>query len=74
MTPIFLDTVGLLAIWNEGDQWHGAAERAYGQIISSRQSVLTTTFILLECANAAARRSFRDDVSRCVERWSCAAS
>jgi predicted nucleic acid-binding protein len=62
MNLVFLDTVGLLAIWNEGDQWHNAAETAYRQIISSRQPVVTTTFILAECGNAAARRSFRDDV------------
>ena len=62
MTPIFLDTVGLLATWNEDDQWHGAAESAYQRIISARQSVLTTTFILLECGNTAARGTYRDDV------------
>ena len=55
MTPIFLDTVGLLAIWDVDDQWHDAAESGYRQIISARQSVVTTTFILLECGNAANR-------------------
>lgn len=62
MTPIFLDTVGLLAIWDIDDQWHDAAETAYVQIVSARQPVLTTTFILLECGNAAARRTYRKDV------------
>jgi hypothetical protein len=33
MTPVFLDTVGLLAIWDIDDQWHNAAEGAYGQIV-----------------------------------------
>ena len=28
MTPIFLDTVGLLAVWDEDDQWHAAAQSA----------------------------------------------
>ncbi len=62
MTPVFLDTVGLLALWDEDDQWHSAAESGYRPIISARQSVATTTFILLECGNAAARRPYRDDV------------
>ena len=66
MTPLFLDTVGLLALWNVADQWHTAAQRAYKQVVSARQSVVTTTFVLLECGNAAARRTFREDV--CILR------
>jgi uncharacterized protein len=66
MTPIFLDTVGLLAVWDTGDQWHEAAEVAYRQIVSARQPIVTTTFVLLECGNAAARRTYREDV--CILR------
>jgi predicted nucleic acid-binding protein len=62
MTPIFLDTVGLLAVWDVDDQWHDAAEVAYRQIVSTRQSVVTTTFDLLECGNAVARHTYREDV------------
>jgi uncharacterized protein len=61
MTPVFLDTVGLLALWDGSDQWHVPAEAAYQRIVSSRQPVVTTTFILLECGNAAARRTYRED-------------
>jgi predicted nucleic acid-binding protein len=66
MTPVFLDSVGLLAIWDMDDQWHNAAEGAFSQIVSARQPVVTTTFILLECGNAAARRTYREDV--CILR------
>lgn len=66
MTPVFLDTVGLLAVWDMDDQWHNAAYNAYRQIVSTRQSVVTTTFILLECGNAAASRTYREDV--CILR------
>jgi predicted nucleic acid-binding protein len=59
---VFLDTIGLIAQWNVGDQWHGAADAAYRQIVGERRPLLTTTFILLECGNAAARRTFRSDV------------
>jgi predicted nucleic acid-binding protein len=62
MSVVFLDTVGLIAQWDTGDQWHALAEAAYQQIVAQRKSVLTTTFILLECGNTAARRTFRDDV------------
>lgn len=62
MTAVFLDTVGLLAVWDIDDQWHSAAEGAFRRIISGRQSVVTTTFVLLECGNAAARRTCREEV------------
>lgn len=62
MTSAFLDTVGLLAIWNRADQWHGAASQALARIQVARTPVLTTRFVLAECANAAARRPYRLDV------------
>src|ERR1700691_6101999 len=62
MNAVFLDTVGLIAQWDATDQWHALAQAAYQQIVAQRRSVFTTTFILLECGNTAARRTFRDDV------------
>lgn len=62
MNTVFLDTVGLIAQWDTDDQWHVAAEAAYGRLRSERRPVLTTTFILLECGNTSARRTFRTDV------------
>jgi predicted nucleic acid-binding protein len=29
MNLVFMDTVGLLALWNKDDQWHQAAEKAF---------------------------------------------
>jgi predicted nucleic acid-binding protein len=63
MNTVFLDTVGLIAVWDEADQWHAAAEAAFGQIMSERRPFVTTTFILLECGNYAARRPYRQEVS-----------
>jgi predicted nucleic acid-binding protein len=54
-TPVFPDTVGLLASWDIADQWHGAADAAFRAILSRRRPMVTTTCILLECGNAAAR-------------------
>jgi len=62
MSAAFLDTVGLIAQWDTTDQWHALAEAAYRLIKAQRKSVVTTTFILLECGNTAGRRTFRGDV------------
>ena len=62
MRPIFLDTVGLIALWDTDDQWHAAADVAYQSVVAQRRSALTTAYILLECGNTAARRTFRSDV------------
>jgi predicted nucleic acid-binding protein len=62
MTPVFLDTVGLIALWDQDDQWHAAAEAGYQNMVAQRQPGVTTTYILLECGNTAARRTFRSDV------------
>jgi predicted nucleic acid-binding protein len=66
VNPIFLDTVGLLALWDADDQWHDLAEAAYAELLGRKSTFITTTFILLECGNSAARRSFRSDV---VDLW-----
>jgi len=60
--PVFLDTVGLVALWDEDDQWHEPASRAFEGLKSSRVPVLTTSYILAECANTAARSVFRLEV------------
>ena len=59
MNAVFLDTVGLLALWDEADQWHPAAEAAFLKLLTSRRTLVTTPQILLECGNAAARRPYR---------------
>jgi predicted nucleic acid-binding protein len=69
---VFLDTVGLLATWDEGDQWHRAAQTCFSEILASRADLITTSFVLLECGNAATRRPYRSAVSRLrkqMEPW-----
>ena len=61
---VFLDTVGLLAVWDESDQWHSAAQGCFTGLLASRAELITTTFVLLECGNAAARRPYRSAVTR----------
>jgi hypothetical protein len=62
MNPILLDTVGLVALWNVADQWHSAADQAFAQLLARRRPMVTTTFVLLECGNTAARKPFRSKV------------
>ena len=61
---VFLDTVGLLAVWDESDQWHCAAEACFSKLLACRAELVTTSFVLLECGNAAARRPYRSAVGR----------
>lgn len=55
MTGVFLETVGLLGLWDEDDQWHPQALAVYGEISRRRDRLYTTTYIIGECANASAR-------------------
>jgi len=41
MNVVFLDTVGLLALWDEDDQWHAAAEAAFAGVGSRRTRLMT---------------------------------
>ncbi|HTR41889.1 MAG TPA: PIN domain-containing protein [Pseudomonadales bacterium] len=61
---VFLDTVGLLALWDESDQWHRPSTVSFSELLASRADLVTTSFVLLECGNAAARRPYRSAVSR----------
>ena len=62
MTPVFLDTVGLLALWDEADQWHAAASKAQEALDAIGARLFTSHYVLLECGNAAARKPYRDKV------------
>lgn len=64
MNRVFLDTVGLLALWDESDQWHAQAEAAFEKLLQRNAVLMTTGPILLECGNAAARRPYRSTVAR----------
>ncbi|HUG89761.1 MAG TPA: hypothetical protein VML55_02945 [Planctomycetaceae bacterium] len=63
MKAVFLDTVGLIAVWDTSDQWHEPADCAYQELIREGCRILTTSFVLLECGNAAARRPYRHRVN-----------
>jgi hypothetical protein len=52
-----------LALWDSTDQWHEPAQRALAELGPEARTV-TTSFVLLECGNAAARRPYRHLVSQ----------
>lgn len=63
MNAVFLDTVGLLALWDVADQWHAPAEEAFADLVALKIPLVTSSFVLLECGNAAARKPYRDVVA-----------
>lgn len=69
MSAVFVDTVGLLALWDEDDQWHEPAQRAFAPISDGRTTLITTIFVLAECGNAAARHPFRVEPDRLREEF-----
>jgi len=62
MRSVLLDTVGPLALWEDTDQWHAAAELAMVALNVPSIRLVTTLFILLVCGNAASRKPYRSDV------------
>lgn len=62
MSGVFLDTVGMIAVWDDTDQWHQAAKLAYQILLEQGRRLLTTPLVLYECGNASARRPYRGDV------------
>jgi predicted nucleic acid-binding protein len=62
VTPVLLDTVGLIALWDQDDQWHDAASRAFARLVADLVPVMTLSYILAECGNAVARTTMRLDV------------
>ena len=62
MTRVFVDTVGLIALWDEADQWHSAASDAAKRLADRGVRLVTSSAVFLECGNAAARKPYRVDV------------
>src|SRR4051794_1002917 len=62
MRMVLLDTVGIIALFDEDDQWHDVASAAFERVRAAGAQRVTTPHILWECGNAAARRPYRRDV------------
>jgi uncharacterized protein len=67
MSPVFVDTVGILALQERSDQWHEAAAQAWAVLLQADRALITTSLIFFECGNAAARKPYRariDEIRR----------
>jgi len=51
MNGIFLDTVGMIAVWDDTDQWHTAARAAYRALLAQGRHLVATSFVLCDCGN-----------------------
>jgi predicted nucleic acid-binding protein len=60
MKTVFVDTVALVALWNDADQWHVAASAAFLRSYEQGDILVTTSCVLLECGNAMARTPRHD--------------
>jgi hypothetical protein len=50
MMPVFLDTVGLVGVWNGSDQWYAAALAAFTSLLQRQVPLVTTAYVLLNVA------------------------
>jgi uncharacterized protein len=69
MNMVLLDTVAFLALWNVSDQWHARAATVFQELTATGTDFYTTTYILLECGNAASRKPFRKDLVEAREQF-----
>ena len=61
--PVFLDTVGLIALLNRDDEYHRSASAVFARIAEEGRGVLTTNLVLGEVGNGLARTSLRKEVA-----------
>ncbi|MGA2063708.1 MAG: PIN domain-containing protein [Thermoguttaceae bacterium] len=55
MSPVFLDTSGLIAVINVDDHWHTRAEAVWLALVGSPVTLLTTSLVLIEIGDGLAR-------------------
>ena len=64
---VFLDTVGLIALLNRDDEYHGPAAAIFPEIGRSQRPVVTTNLVLAEVGNGLARTALRNEVVWLIE-------
>jgi predicted nucleic acid-binding protein len=60
VTPIFLDTAGLIAWINKDDQWHELARRKWSELIDARNPLITSSLVLVEIGDGLSRIHLRE--------------
>ncbi len=59
MTPVFLDTSGLIALTDTDDYWHAQALEVWKKLRLQKRRMITTSLILIELADGLAKVHFR---------------
>ena len=73
MTPVFLDSAGLLALLNVRDSLHTTAARLWDEFLATRTPLITTSLVLIEladCLSSARHRSLAVDLRQQLLRFS----
>jgi uncharacterized protein len=69
--PVFLDTVGLIAVVDADDQWHSLAEKIWRELMASGVPIITTSLVLIEMADGLSRVRHRQAAIELQERITC---
>lgn len=64
MTRVFVDTSAVLALLNPDDVKHAAARDAFQRLSSSKATLVTTSFVLVELYALLGRRMGKEAVQR----------
>ncbi len=56
MTPVFVDTSGIVALMWARDTWHRAAKAAWKRLLATRAPLVTTDLVLAESVTLARSR------------------
>jgi predicted nucleic acid-binding protein len=56
MTPVFVDTSGIVALMWSRDRWHRAAKVAWKRLLAARTPLVTTDLVLAESVALARSR------------------
>ncbi len=59
MTPVFLDTSGLIALTDTDDAWHSKAAQVWQELLQGKRRLGTTSLVLIELADGLAKIHFR---------------
>lgn len=69
MTAVFVDTVGMIAVWNSTDQWHVAADAAYRALMAHRRPFITTDLVFSSAATPHVVPTARESTCCARRSW-----
>jgi hypothetical protein len=58
-SPVFVDSVAWIALLHSGDSLHKQTVELYEQLVADHRSLLTTSLVVVEVANALSSQTRR---------------